>query len=1188
MYSSTKSKSLIIIFPTIILIVILSGIIWYLNSISLVSVYMVSEPTKTEYVVGESFDDEGIELEAFFSFGMVKTVKNYFDNIPDTFSTAGNFTYLILYSERGVTKSTELHISVESKVLTNFTIENPPTKTEYLIGQTLNRSGMLLKATYNNRIVETININDPCIEIENGNFNSVASQLTVNVSYSKFGVTKTQSFNVSVQDKELTSIFVSENPYKTSYIQTESFNPEGLVLQANYNNGESYQLDIFSNNFEEIKQEVGMNKALTFSFFDGTKTLSTTINVDIVAKTVTNLTLIEPNKTTYFANENFDSTGMQIVASYNDLTSETISAESCITDFATVVSKAGLNKQVSFEFQGVSKQFSIDVLNEPMDEDDLDFQDGMITGLKSSALTKNVITIPASINGVNVISARIPKQANSNIDDGSLILDLSYATYLKTLLIEQLLPVGLVFDLPASLSNIIVFSSDYLALQVFPSSLIRLATSYFTFNNGTLSLIKATNPKISDMVIPAFWIDGTIVEKVGDFQNVPSLNTVCISEGITEINDNAFNNSLNISLISLPESLTKIGASSFQNNYKLSKFYIGKNVSSIQASAFNRDTNLREFIVDSENTAYSVTSGFLVTKDKKKLVRFAEKSPFGYNIPSEIEIIGTFSFGFSKVFTEMVISASIKEIESNAFAQSTLESIEFSAGSVLTTIGTSPFSGTPIREAVFPSSVVSISMGLFYQCQYLQSAIFNTSSLTEIPIETFWGCSSLQSFIVPENVTDIKSSAFYGCLSLSNLIMPNTLQRIETNAFANCKSLGIIDLKGVLSIHSTAFIGCTGLQQIQTNEFSTYQSVDGVLFKDNLQTLFMYPLGKPATSYTVPDGVTLISEKVFSSSDILEEIITNDVVVIQDAAFENCNKLYSVIMDRDMGGGIVKSVLTTINSRAFAYCSSLKNLNIGKNVSDIKLDFTLGSPIESYIVATENTRFGSDAEGVLFKKESLVNKTLFKYPTHRRSTTYTIPSTISYIGASAFENAKIIQIVTALGSILSIGDRAFANCECITSLFSMNYLSGVEEGSLGLQAFYGMKSILSLNFGSSAVTEIKDSTFEGCTALITLVLPSSVSILNNNIIKGTKVTSITIPNTVTKVFNTFLGADSLNNVNCRPTVPPTFSGTVSIFATGKELEASTFSLNVPRLNLATYQGQSGWSKYILKMKPTNF
>ncbi len=77
----------------------------------------------------------------------------------------------------------------------------------------------------------------------------------------------------------------------------------------------------------------------------------------------------------------------------------------------------------------------------------------------------------------------------------------------------------------------------------------------------------------------------------------------------------------------------------------------------------------------------------------------------------------------------------------------------------------------------------------------------------------------------------------------------------------------------------TAFNACYRLTNIIVSEKNTaYKSIDGNLYSKDGATLVRYAIGKRATSFTIPDGVTSIGSYAFESHENLRNIIIPDCV----------------------------------------------------------------------------------------------------------------------------------------------------------------------------------------------------------------------------------------------------------------------------------------------------------------------
>ncbi|HEY5507948.1 MAG TPA: leucine-rich repeat domain-containing protein, partial [Paludibacter sp.] len=158
------------------------------------------------------------------------------------------------------------------------------------------------------------------------------------------------------------------------------------------------------------------------------------------------------------------------------------------------------------------------------------------------------------------------------------------------------------------------------------------------------------------------------------------------------------------------------------------------------------------------------------------------------------------------------------------------------------------------------------------------------------------------------------------------------------------------------------------------------------------------------------------------------------------------------------------STLTSIGGSAFYYCYGLSGtFTIPAKVSSIGSYALYGcSALSAYVVETTNTRYSSN-NGVLFNKKQ---DSLFICPSAKTGA-YSIPSNVTYIGASAFDYCyNLTGNLTIPSSVNTIGSYAFYYCSGFT-------------GSLTIPA---------------TVTTISDGTFYGCSGLSgTVTIPKSVS-----------------------------------------------------------------------------------------------
>lgn len=191
------------------------------------SLTITTNPTKTSYDVGATFDPTGMVVTVNYEDGTSKEVTNY--TYPTTALTAGTTSVLVTYIEAGVTVTASVAITVVVKCI-GISISTAPTKTQYYIGDTFSPTGMIVAATYSDGTVKAVT---------NYTYSTTAltaDTTTVQISYTEDGTTFTANAIITVVAK-YTGITITTNPTKTAYTEGEVFDPTGMVVTANYNDG---------------------------------------------------------------------------------------------------------------------------------------------------------------------------------------------------------------------------------------------------------------------------------------------------------------------------------------------------------------------------------------------------------------------------------------------------------------------------------------------------------------------------------------------------------------------------------------------------------------------------------------------------------------------------------------------------------------------------------------------------------------------------------------------------------------------------------------------------------------------------------------------------------------------------------------------------------------------------------------
>lgn len=204
------------------------------------------------------------------------------------------------------------------KTLTGIEITTASTLLEFTVGDTFDFDGVVT-ATFANATpaTETIAKADLVFKDENNNvltpgttvLSSAKDELYISVEYTYGGVTKSDIYtivvNAAAQGKTLSSIEVTQNPTKASYIVLDTFSADGLEVTAHYSdnstadvtNSISYDTDTATLTASSSSDP----KSVTVSYTEGgvTKTASFNVTVSTVTDVLNNANTINETTTTY-------------------------------------------------------------------------------------------------------------------------------------------------------------------------------------------------------------------------------------------------------------------------------------------------------------------------------------------------------------------------------------------------------------------------------------------------------------------------------------------------------------------------------------------------------------------------------------------------------------------------------------------------------------------------------------------------------------------------------------------------------------------------------------------------------------------------------------------------------------------------------------------------------------------------
>lgn len=392
----------------------------------------------------------------------------------------------------------------------------------------------------------------------------------------------------------------------------------------------------------------------------------------------------------------------------------------------------------------------------------------------------------------------------------------------------------------------------------------------------------------------------------------------------------------------------------------------------------------------------------------------------------------------------------------------------------------------------------------------------------------------LKEVVIEEGVTEIGVDAFSVCTSLETVTLPESLQKIGEKAFSYCTSLKTINIPASVNvIGPKAFFFCKSLTSIDIPEGVTEISYATFGYAENLTAVnipaSVTRIGDFAfqncgfTSMDVPATVKELGEGAFSTCRSLENV-TVPAETVSKKAFYFCDALKSVTLTNDV---------KTIGEEAFRHCTSLESIEIPSSVTELgtcafKNCFALktavikGGTVKGSLV-TEATFYNCNALETLVISDNATLDASFK-AAYSKSTLKTVEIGKGEIGDSAFKSCPNLTTVELGNGVTSVGDNAFSKC---TALTSINI--GDPVTSIGTSAFNGCTALKAANIGSGAIGA---SAFQDCSRLANVTLGDGVtSIGANAFLRCKALTSMNIGSSVGIIENyAFSGCEALEEV----------------------------------------------------------
>ncbi|MCI6714270.1 MAG: leucine-rich repeat protein, partial [Lachnospiraceae bacterium] len=456
-------------------------------------------------------------------------------------------------------------------------------------------------------------------------------------------------------------------------------------------------------------------------------------------------------------------------------------------------------------------------------------------------------------------------------------------------------------------------------------------------------------------------------------------------------------------------------------------------------------------------------------------------------------------------------------------------------------------------EITIPAKATAIGEGAFQDNMKITSVAFEENSqLQTIGEAAFYGCTNLETAIIPENVTKIGKVAFCRCDKLSTVVIKST-QDIACDydptsgeaTFDYCNIKTVNFPEGMIKIPSKLFAGADFAEDgaaitipASVKEIGAYA--------------FRYARNLTSVDMESCTELTTIGEGAFAGIDITSVIIPENVTNIGEGVFNGCNSLSTVDI-RSTKDIKYEHNLTDDNglSGAFAFCS-IEEVKFPEGITKIpaymfasagfaeNAEITIPASVTeigNYAFSwTENLTGIKAAEG---SKLTTIGDWAFNCSGLKN---LKLPESVQRIGADAFAACHSMESAVIPKNVTTIGKSAFNSCSKLASVtiesrnlqpdqFASDSMLFLGCNISTLEFSEGVTTIPAYMFASAgfaenaeikipaSVTEIGSYAFDNVNNLkkVTIAEGSKLTTIGKSAFRKTAIESIIIPENVTKI-----------------------------------------------------------------------
>ncbi|MDD5823225.1 MAG: leucine-rich repeat protein [Firmicutes bacterium] len=612
-----------------------------------------------------------------------------------------------------------------------------------------------------------------------------------------------------------------------------------------------------------------------------------------------------------------------------------------------------------------------------------------------------------------------------------------------------------------------------------PEVLAAWSQTDFTYDGtGTVitGLSESGKAKIKEnpnLVLPELGPTGEAITALGDGINQQGIFVFVDTMGTAENTDDKYYTPASVKL---PSSLTKIGKWTFA------------------LGAYKYEATMTSIVLPDGLNEIGQTA-------------FQNSKLTSVVLPDSVTTLGLAAYTGSTELTEIKLSASLKNIPNNAFANvgtSSAEVQEIVIPEGVVSIGTSAFAGRHVETLSLPSTLQTIGSKAFENHQLTSITLPN--SVTSIGSQAFrvyqQGLDkTLTSITLNEGLTTIGKEAFTGS-ALTEVALPSTVVVSAKNTSADCifgtktaAASPIVKLyvgdEAKVEKYNTQFANNYSHIVVynnlvgsgwELNDF-TYDEATGTVTgwseSGHVKRASLKDLVIPATTpdgnavvaigdeaFKIPDNEVVITKFGVDSPEGMKTVVLPATVKKLGAQAFAQNALQEVdltglteIGDRafygnDLVKAIIPDTVTVLGDGAFA-TNDITELKLSSGVTVIPQGaFSMNIRLSSVEIPDTVTEIGDTAFA------------------GARLTSLTIPNSVTKIGRKAFHLHHLTEL-TIPGNVKEIGESAFEGTYKATTLKSLTIEEGVEV--IGKYAF--KEGLLENVHFPNSIKEVGDKPF---------------------------------------------------------------------------------------------------------------